>query len=131
MHQLFFLIITSFILKPQLVCFGGYALGIKEYKLYDIVTKSFFHSRDVIFHENLFPFHFIAHSNDLIDSQIQISQNPSLIYLTYQNLLFMILCHQFLLYLVSIFLIIFLINLSYNLPLQSEEPPVLLNHLPT
>ena len=86
MLQLCFLIVTSFILETQVYyaltllshrhkfhprattsVFVEYTLGIKGYRLYDIVTKSFFHTRDVVFHEKLFPCHSIPHSNDLID----------------------------------------------------------------
>ena len=34
----------------------GYSLGHKGYKLYDLNTKKTFHSRDVLFHETVFPF---------------------------------------------------------------------------
>ena len=36
--------------------FLGYPFGVKGYKVYDLSSKSFFISRDVIFHENIFPF---------------------------------------------------------------------------
>lgn len=38
--------------------FIGYPLGIKGYRLYDTMSKSFLISRDVVFYENVFPFHF-------------------------------------------------------------------------
>ncbi|XP_022891847.1 uncharacterized protein LOC111406698 [Olea europaea var. sylvestris] len=47
--------------------FVGYPPGVKGYKLYDISSKTFFISRDVVFHEYLFPFSSIPHENDLID----------------------------------------------------------------
>jgi len=34
----------------------GYTFGFKGYKLYDLDTRKIFHSRDVIFQENIFPF---------------------------------------------------------------------------
>jgi len=34
----------------------GYTFGIKGYKLYDLHTKQIFHSRDVVFNEQIFPF---------------------------------------------------------------------------
>jgi len=34
----------------------GYAFGFKVYKLYDLQSKKFFHSQDVIFQEQVFPF---------------------------------------------------------------------------
>ncbi|CAL2225133.1 unnamed protein product [Prunus armeniaca] len=36
--------------------FVGYPLGQKAYRLYDLFTKTFFSSRDVTFHETIFPF---------------------------------------------------------------------------
>lgn len=37
----------------------------KAYKSLDLKTKSIFTSRDVVFHENIFPFHMIPHTNDV------------------------------------------------------------------
>lgn len=42
-------------------------MGIKGYKLYDIHINQFFFSRDVIFHEDVFPFHSITPQEDLLD----------------------------------------------------------------
>ncbi|KAL5849283.1 hypothetical protein ACOSQ4_007296 [Xanthoceras sorbifolium] len=42
--------------------FMGYPPDMKGYRLYDIITKQFFISRDVIFHEDIFPFHTINSS---------------------------------------------------------------------
>ncbi|CAL2258509.1 unnamed protein product [Prunus armeniaca] len=36
--------------------FFGYPLGQKGYRLYDLSTQKFLSSRDVVFHENIFPF---------------------------------------------------------------------------
>ncbi|KAI5330645.1 hypothetical protein L3X38_030043 [Prunus dulcis] len=36
--------------------FFGYPLGQKGYRLYDLTTQTFLSSRDVVFHENIFPF---------------------------------------------------------------------------
>ena len=36
--------------------FLGYTFGFKGYKLYDLQTKRIFHSRNVLFKENIFPF---------------------------------------------------------------------------
>ena len=36
--------------------FLGYTLSYKGYKLYDLQTKKIFHSGDVIFYANIFPF---------------------------------------------------------------------------
>jgi hypothetical protein len=41
--------------KPCL--FIGYPYNIKEYKLFDLSTHSVFVSRDVVFHESIFPYH--------------------------------------------------------------------------
>lgn len=37
--------------------FIGYPPGMKAYKLFDIEKQRFFESRDVVFHEGVFPFH--------------------------------------------------------------------------
>ena len=42
--------------------FIGYPTGMKGYKLYDLQSKQFFISRDVVFHESVFPFHFLPNS---------------------------------------------------------------------
>jgi hypothetical protein len=36
--------------------FLGYSYGVKGYKLYDTSFNIFFISRDVIFHEDIFPY---------------------------------------------------------------------------
>lgn len=41
--------------------FLGYPVGVKAYKLYDLDSNSVFLSRDVQFHEDIFPFRDIAH----------------------------------------------------------------------
>ena len=45
----------------------GYPPGIKGYKLYDVQNKQIFISKDVIFHEEIFPFHTVTNSDKLID----------------------------------------------------------------
>lgn len=47
--------------------FVGYPPGVNGYKLYDILSKSFFISRDVVYHDHLSPFHSILHPNDSVD----------------------------------------------------------------
>ena len=47
--------------------FMGYLTNMKAYKLYDLHTKQFFISRDVIFHEQVFPFHSINPTTTIID----------------------------------------------------------------
>jgi hypothetical protein len=44
--------------------FLGYPVGVKGYKLYDLISKSFFISRDVQFHETIFPFA-LSHSEPI------------------------------------------------------------------
>ena len=43
--------------------FLGYPFGVKGYKLLNLLTKKFFFSRDVIFHETAFPFASAAYSS--------------------------------------------------------------------
>ncbi|KAM1078563.1 hypothetical protein ACFX15_025113 [Malus domestica] len=43
--------------------FIGYPFGQKAYKLYDLHSKQIFTSRDVTFHEHIFPFHPNPHPN--------------------------------------------------------------------
>jgi len=40
---------------------------MKGYKLYEIATEKFFLSRDIMFHEDVFPFHSIISSNAVVD----------------------------------------------------------------
>ena len=42
--------------KAHKCIFLGYTFGFKGYKLYDLHTKKIFHSRDVLFKENVFSF---------------------------------------------------------------------------
>ena len=44
--------------------FLGYPLGQKGYRVYDLVGKKMFTSRDVIFHKNIFHFSNIPHDDD-------------------------------------------------------------------
>ena len=47
--------------------FIGYPPGVKGYKLFDIQHKKVFISRDVIFHESIFPFHIITNTEEVVD----------------------------------------------------------------
>lgn len=47
--------------------FFGYPPGMKGYKLYDIESKKIFVSRDIIFHEEVFPFHSVVVASTLTD----------------------------------------------------------------
>ena len=58
---------TKFQPLARMCVFFGYPSGIKGYRLYDIQTKQIFISRDVIFHEDVFPFHTLVSSKNLID----------------------------------------------------------------
>ena len=42
-------------------------MGMKAYKLYDIQEKQVFVSRDVVFHEDIFPFHTVNGIDNLVD----------------------------------------------------------------
>ena len=46
--------------RAVLAIFVGYPQGYKGYKLYSLDTKKFFVSRDVVFHESIFPFQTIS-----------------------------------------------------------------------
>lgn len=54
--------------RARACVFLGYPPGTKGYKLYDIQTSEVFVSRDVVFHEEIFPFHSIIDSEKMIDS---------------------------------------------------------------
>lgn len=56
--------------RARRCCFLGYPTGYKGYKLLDLTTHELFISRDVIFHENISPFH------DPIQSQHSILTYP-------------------------------------------------------
>jgi len=55
--------------RAQPYVFLGYPTGIKGYKLYNLVSKSFIISRDVLFHETIFPFAISQHSSHYVPSQ--------------------------------------------------------------
>ena len=47
--------------------FLGYPYGVKGYKVMDLMTYRVFISRDVVFHENIFPFHNLNFKTSQID----------------------------------------------------------------
>ena len=52
--------------RAQPCVFMGFPPGIKGYRLYDIDKRKFFISRDVLFFEELFPFHSFKEKDILI-----------------------------------------------------------------
>jgi len=58
---------SKFHLRAKACVFVGNVPGIKGYKLYDIVSKSFLISKDVVFHKQMFPFQSIRHTSDIFD----------------------------------------------------------------
>ena len=53
--------------RAQPCVFLGYPKGYKGYKVYNLETKSFFISKDVVFQEQIFLFHSTPHSKPIID----------------------------------------------------------------
>lgn len=58
---------NKFTSRARACVFMGYPQGIKGYKLYDINTHEFFISRNVVFHENVFPFNKLNIETSVID----------------------------------------------------------------
>ncbi|MDV3143325.1 MAG: reverse transcriptase domain-containing protein, partial [Sweet potato little leaf phytoplasma] len=58
---------TKFSPRAVPAVFVGYPPGMKAFKLFDIEKQEFFISRDVIFHESIFPFSKVVVSSEQID----------------------------------------------------------------
>ncbi|CAI9766090.1 unnamed protein product [Fraxinus pennsylvanica] len=62
-----FSLMSKFHPRAKACIFLGYPPGIKSYKLYDIVLKTFLVSRDIVFHEQHFLFHSIYDHSSYVD----------------------------------------------------------------
>ena len=69
---------TCFKFSPYAVpaVFLGYPPGYKGYKLFDLSTNAIFISRDVIFHEHIFPFTSTSHSTSIFSDRVLPSHSP-------------------------------------------------------
>jgi len=73
--------------------FIGYPFSQKGYKLFDLKSKKVIISKDVVFHETIFPFHSLHHSSDIPLLAI-ISLKHQIFHLTIATLLMLILTHK-------------------------------------
>lgn len=53
--------------RARACVFLGYSPEVKGYKLYDVESKQVFISRDVIFQEEIYPFHTVVKADQLVD----------------------------------------------------------------
>ena len=82
--------INKFSPRAKACVFVSYSPGIKGYKVYDIVSKHFFFSRDLICHETIFPFHNVSISSDTTSdsfSDLVLPKPPSYLQDFHYNLL--------------------------------------------
>ena len=57
----------KFTTRSQACIFIGYSFGIKAFKVLNLESNKIASSRDVVFHEAVFPFASKASSNDIIE----------------------------------------------------------------
>ncbi|CAL2238959.1 unnamed protein product [Prunus armeniaca] len=60
----------KFASRAKRCVFIGYPIGQKAYKLYDLDTYKLFTSRDVIFHEDSFPYQSLAHQSSTTTTSV-------------------------------------------------------------
>lgn len=59
---------NKFTLRAIPLVFVSYPRGYKDYKLYNLQTKHFYISRDIVFHEEIFPFKIVTNDQEVPNS---------------------------------------------------------------